>query len=96
MWAFPGDVGGKNPPANAGTRVQSLAWEDSTSRKAAKPVMYSTETALESLRARPLKPAHLEPVCNKGSPTPHEDSRRSPQLEKSPHTATKTSAAENK
>ena len=45
---FPGGPGVKNPPANAGAWVQSVAQEDAASRRAATPVHHSCWThALE-------------------------------------------------
>ena len=95
-----------------GTEIQSLAWEDSTRRKATKPVIYNyldgprepagptTEPVCPTTEARAPRacPQQGEPhTATKITPARgNEDSRRSPQLEKSPHTATKTSAAENK
>ena len=38
FWDFPGGPGVKNPPANAGDTVRSLAGEDSTRLRATKPV----------------------------------------------------------
>ena len=38
---FPGDAVVKNPPANAGTRVRALVWEDPTCRGATKPVCHN-------------------------------------------------------
>ena len=59
---FPDGAVVKNLPANAGTRVRSLVWENSTCHRATKPVNYSYWARELQL----LKPAHLEPVlCNK-------------------------------
>ena len=38
---FPGGPVVKNPPANAGDTVQSLAWEDPTCQGATKPVCHN-------------------------------------------------------
>ena len=38
---FPGGAVVKNPPANAGTQVQTLVWEDSTCHGATKPVHHN-------------------------------------------------------
>ena len=53
----------KNPPANAGTQVQALVWEDSTCLGAAKPVGRSYSARASQLR----KPASLEPELRKRS-----------------------------
>ena len=48
FWGFPGGAVVKNPPANAGTRVQALVREDLTCRGATKPVHHNYWTcALE-------------------------------------------------
>ena len=40
-WGFPGGAVVENLPANAGTRVRALVWEDPTCRGAAGPVSHS-------------------------------------------------------
>ena len=52
---FPGGRVVENPPANAGTQVQSLIQEDATCLKATKPVTTTTE-------------ARTPVLCNKRSP----------------------------
>ena len=73
---FPGGTVVKNPPANAGKRVQSLVWEDLTCPRATKPVRHNywacaPEPASHNYWARMLqlvKPAHLEPMLHNEKP----------------------------
>ena len=76
MLDFPGGAVVKNPPANAGARVQALVPEDPTCHGATKPMCYSywdcaLEPASHNYWARVpqlLKPVRLEPMlCNKRS-----------------------------
>ena len=61
---FPGGPVVKNLPANAGTGVWSLVWEDPTCLRATK----STSHNYWALMLQRLKSAHLEPVvCNERS-----------------------------
>ena len=55
---FPGGSVVKNPPANAGTRVWSLVWEDPTCRGATKPVCHNYWAHVPQL----LKLTCLDPV----------------------------------
>ena len=41
LQGFPGGTVVKNLPANAGTRVQALVWEDLTCRGATKPTCHN-------------------------------------------------------
>ena len=70
FWDFPGGAVVKNPPANAGTWVWSLVWEDPTCHGANKPVCHNYwACTLQPVHRncwahmlQLLKPAHLEPV----------------------------------
>ena len=82
---FPGGAVVENPPANAGTRVRALVWEDPTCRGATGPVSHITE------------PVRLEPVLrNKrgcdGERFVHRDEEWPPLAAtgESPRTETKT------
>ena len=41
IWGFPGGTVVKNPPANAGTQVRALVWEDPTCQGGTKPVRHN-------------------------------------------------------
>ena len=41
LQGFPGGAVVKNPPANEGTRVRALVWEDPTCRTATKPMRHN-------------------------------------------------------
>ena len=59
---FPGGLVVKNLPANAGTWVQSLAWEDATCHGATKP-MCLLSPHCRAREPQLLKPTHLVPIC---------------------------------
>ena len=50
-----------------GTRVQPLAWEDSTCHTATRPCA-ATESMLRACQLQLLKQVHLEPVLSKRNP----------------------------
>ena len=103
---FPGGAVVKNPPANEGTRVRALVWEDPTCHGATKPVGHNywacaLEPASHNYRAcvpQLLKPVCLEPVlCNKRSQcTTMKSSLCSPQLEKARVPQQRPNVAKNK
>ena len=95
---FPGGAVVKNPPANAGTQVQALVWEDPTCHRATKPVCHNYWAHVPQL----LKPMCLEPMlCNKrshrneSSPAT-KSSPHSPQLEKARVQQRRPNTAKNK
>ena len=76
-WDFLGGTMDKNLPANQGTQVQALGWEDSTYHGATKPMHYKYWAWVLQL----LKPKSLEPVLCKREAT----------TMRSPHIAMKSS-----
>ena len=65
MRDFPGGAMVKNPPANEGTWVRSLVWEDPTCCGGTKPVRHNYRARVPQL----LKPSCLEPMLrNKEKP----------------------------
>ena len=76
----------KNPPANAGTWVQSLVQEDPTCHKATKPMGHSCWAHVP--RARALQ--QEKPLQQEAHTPQLESSPRPPKLKESAHTTMKT------
>ena len=95
---FPGGALVKNLPANAGSWVRALVWEDPICHGATKPVCHNYWARVSQL----LKPVCLEPVLhNKRShhnKKPVHRNKENPPLattRESPRTATKTQCSQN-
>ena len=88
---MPGGAVVKNPPANAGTRVQALVWEDPTCRGAPVP-------QLLSLRSRPREQQLLSPRATATAdhvPRACAPQQREATAVRSPRTTTKSSSNED-